>query len=496
MSSAWVSDPSEENVTLELVRTLCDRLEADGIEYCHFKSNWELDRSASGENDLDLLIGTSDVGRFAALLRELGFKGAIGRPSQRFPGVAHLYGLDVGSGRFVHVHAHHRLVIGDDMTKNYRLPIEEAYLASATRGSLFRVPLPEFEFVLLVVRLVLKHCAVDAVLSDRRRLSAKERRELEHLGRRADPERVRQIVGSQELPFDQALFERCIRALERGASLLLRMTTASRLQRRLAAYGRHGQLVDATIKVWRRQSARARRRVLGRTRKRLDRGRLIAVVGGDGSGKTTAVEELDRWLGATFRTSRVHLGRPPRSVTTIVVRAGIRGARTLGLISGKPLKGAVRSAEDGGVPGRGWLLARVLTARDRYRTSLRARRFATRGGIVICDRYPLQSIRTMDQARTTWLLDSAELGRAGKRLVEWERRYYERIPDPDVLVVLRVRPDIAVLRKTEDPAGAVRERNAEVWDREWTDPNARVVDASRDKSGVLSDIKSWVWSRL
>src|SRR5687768_7092521 len=105
LPSLRASDESfEGSFTLGLVRTLCDRLEADGIEYCHFKSNWELDRSASGENDLDLLIGASDVERFGALLRELGFREVIGRPSQRFPGVAHLYGLDVGSGRFVHVH--------------------------------------------------------------------------------------------------------------------------------------------------------------------------------------------------------------------------------------------------------------------------------------------------------------------------------------------------------------------------------------------------------
>ena len=38
------------------------------------------------------------------------------------------YALDAPWGRFVHVHAHFSLVLGDDTTKNFRLPIEDAYL--------------------------------------------------------------------------------------------------------------------------------------------------------------------------------------------------------------------------------------------------------------------------------------------------------------------------------------------------------------------------------
>src|SRR5437588_4577044 len=50
--------------TLELVASLCRSLEGTGIRYCHWKSNESLDRSASGENDLDLLVHRSDARRF------------------------------------------------------------------------------------------------------------------------------------------------------------------------------------------------------------------------------------------------------------------------------------------------------------------------------------------------------------------------------------------------------------------------------------------------
>ena len=99
--------------------------------------------SASGVNDLDLLVDRRDLPRFLAALSALGFKQA--RPQRRgrqVPGVVHFYGLDLPTGKLVHVDAQAQLVLGDDTTKNVRLPLERAYLASCTPGPLFPVPAP------------------------------------------------------------------------------------------------------------------------------------------------------------------------------------------------------------------------------------------------------------------------------------------------------------------------------------------------------------------
>src|SRR5437867_1104914 len=84
--------PSSE--PLELVGRLCQTLATERIRYCHWKSNDVLDRSARGENDLDLLVAKADAGAFADVLRRLGFKEASPPPERRFPGVFHWYGLD------------------------------------------------------------------------------------------------------------------------------------------------------------------------------------------------------------------------------------------------------------------------------------------------------------------------------------------------------------------------------------------------------------------
>jgi hypothetical protein len=68
---------------------------------------------------------------------------------------------------------------------------------------------------------------------------------------------------------------------------------------------------------------------------------------------------------------------------------------------------------------------------------------------------------------------------------------------PDVLVVLRVDPDVAVARKQGvDPAEFVRPRSAEVFHADWSSSDAAVVDAARAGDEVLAAVRSVVWDRL
>jgi thymidylate kinase len=137
-----------------------------------------------------------------------------------------------------------------------------------------------------------------------------------------------------------------------------------------------------------------------------------------------------------------------------------------------------------------------VTARDRRRLYRRATRWAARGDVVVCDRFPVPQVTLMDGARTRWV-DPATLGRLGRWLVAAERRCYDEMPWPDVLVVLRVDPDIAVARKRGvDPAEFVRSRSAEVYAADWSGTGIEVVDAGQPADAVLRDLRRIVWSRL
>ncbi|HEU5263508.1 MAG TPA: hypothetical protein VFU34_02650, partial [Gaiellaceae bacterium] len=208
---------------LELIRSVASYLEEAGVRYCHWKSNAAIDRSATGDNDLDLLVHRADVRSFTEVLSRLGFVRAS-KPGAAIPGIESFYGHDGATGRLVHVHAHYRLVLGDDRTKNYRLPIEDAYLDSRTRSGLLPLPSAEFEYVVFVIRMTLKYCTWDeiawcATRGRRAAPSRTERAELAYLTARVDDARAASVV-EEHLPFVGAeLFAECVAVLGPDASI-------------------------------------------------------------------------------------------------------------------------------------------------------------------------------------------------------------------------------------------------------------------------------------
>ncbi len=479
---------------LQLVLDLCDALDRDGIRTCHWKSTDALDRSASGENDLDLLVAEDDVARFEAVLHTLGFVEAIVGRAKRQPGIRHFYGLDDASGRLVDVHAHERLILGDDATKNYRLPIETAYLSTSTAADPFMVPDPELELAVFVVRMMLKHGSPEAIVSGRGSLGRREREELASLEDRSDPA-VRWHDLARSVPMlDRQLLERCIASFDPGRTLRMRLKAWGELRRRLAPGARRPRAVDVWLQGWRRIAGRTRRHLLGRPpRKRpATGGRVIALIGSDGSGKSTTARGLAAWLSPVFTVRRVHMGKPRRSLAWILLRSGIHLGRRLG-VAGTEAPAPVGSPDAPvGEPGRARQAIEALTARDRWRAATRARRLAARGSLVICDRYPLPEI-SVDGPRPP--RRDADPRAAPRRLVEIEHRYHARIAQPDIVVVLAVAPEVAIRRRPEADPAVIDARAREVLGAPWA-ADVAIVDASQSVEAVLADVKRAVWSRL
>ncbi len=491
-------------VPLPLVTALREALATEEVAYCHWKSNDALDRAVSGESDLDLLVAHRDARRFTTVIRALGFRDVRSPSIKQVPGVFHAYGLDEPSGKLVHIHAHYGLMLGDDTTKNYRLPIEEAYLGSVDHSGALALPTPSpaFELVVFVVRMVLKHSTWDAIVSHKGRLAQSEARELGYLTRRADLEHARAIVREHLGFIGIELWDRCLRCVEGEARGWERTRTAHQLERALAPHARRRPAPDAMLRLWRRGRIMIRRHVLHRPqpRGRIDGGgAVIAVVGGDGAGKSTVVNGLHAWFSKDFAAIKVHLGKPPSSLTSSVVRR-VWKRSVRGMMREPSVSGASLAASDGRSMSRrasARLVRQVTIARDRYLEYGRARRFADEGGIVVSDRYPLPEIKLMDGPLANKMLDTPGGSRLVKYFARRERNYYAKILDPDILVVLSVDPDLAVERKRGiDDEEVVRSRCEEIRHVTWDRLPAIVVDAGRPAQDVLAQVTIAVWMRL
>ncbi len=470
-----------------------------------------IERSEHGINDLDLLIDRSDESRFTAILSRLDFKPAIAPTYKQMPGVVDFFGYDEGTDQIIHAHAHYQLMVGHDLTKNYRLLIEHPYLDSAVQNGLFKIPSPEFEYIVFVIRMVLKHATWDSILGREGSLKKAEKQELSYLENIIDLDDVHMLL-SKYLPYlSIELFDQCVQAIRPSSSLWKRIRISHRLQTTLIFAAQRSLPTDTFLKLWRRGLVALRRRLFNFSfkYKPLSGGLMIAIIGGDGAGKSTAVDGIFNWLSKNFDLTKIHMGKPKWSLTTIMIRTLLKVGQIFRLY---PLEATFKETlyqQSIISPGYPWLLREVCRARDRYWTYRKAQKIALNGGIVIFDRFPNSKIKLMDGPLAEYFINQLQGTPQGRQLfsprksqwlakylIKLEKSYYQKFGSPDLQIVMRVNPEIAVQRKTDELSTSVRERSSEIWKIDWQNTDIKIMDASKPKSEILTDLKSLIWSNL
>jgi len=461
-----------------LLERLGQALEAAGVIYCQWKGHWKRTRWESGAGDIDLLVDSAWADRLEIELGRLGFKPAIAPLEAQIPGTESWIGFDAGRLSLAHVHLHRRLIVGGYWTTVYRLAMERAVLDSAVPRFPFPVPAPELEFIMFVLRTVQRYSPRDILAPRQPRWLADVQPEFNYLRNQVDRDLLVARLAELLPTVDVAFFDACTRSLAPRASRWTRLWLRRGLQKRLEPHASHPPLNLLVRRIGRSLRLLPRARGLHPARG----GRVLALLGGDGSGKSTCTAELSRWLGPHFAVMTAHLGRPPRSLTTLAVGALLKVRRAFG--------GDGTSLFD--------LLRHACTARDRYRLFLKARRFAAAGGVALCERYPVAQNRLLVGPEIPRLLEQrgGGIGSLARRLLRAEAWYYRHITGPDLIIVLMVEPEIAVRRKTDEPPDYVRARSRIIWETDWTGTGARLVDAGRTLPEVLADLKTLVWSEV
>ncbi len=224
----------------------------------------------------------------------------------------------------------------------------------------------------------------------------------------------------------------------------------------------------------------------------------MALIGPDGAGKTTVIDEVVRWLGWRLSLRVSYLGTARPSTSTAMIQALSRVVRRLAsraTPASGPTSGSLSASSN--------LIAALrylAEARDRERRAREGRRLAANGALVLFDRYPLPWVRL--PARPVDGPRIAELGdpRRGPlaALRRREEMIYAGIPSPDLVILLTVDPAVALARKgSVNPDGiAAKARAVQDAAALASGDGVVAIDASQSLSEVVRAVEAEIWRRL
>lgn len=502
-TAAASGNPGPNYAIPETLLAVFDAFAREGIAYCYWKSSRRFQAVMSGEGDVDLLIAVSHQHHAEAVLLKNDFKKFPSVPHRDHPSISSFLGFDEATDRLIHLHVHYRLMIGERLFKTYRIPWEERVLARARfhPSAPVRILDPSSEALLLLVRCCLELQWTDPVtVVHWRSTVTKFAADRDHVAELVKADTLRSLA-DEWLGRDVA--EPVIDWILGKASFNSARRLRPAIKKHFAPW-RTCNAAEARLHgLWRAigwAAGAANQRALHLPRPWNRRcpggGKIVALLGVDGSGKSTAVAGLRLWLGSEIDVLPVYFGTGDGRPSLLLLPLKLMVPIATAFVKRKP-----RGASHGDVTDRPagaaysallMLWAMILAIEKRSKLTS-AQRGAQRGLLVIADRYPQDQIADYNDGP---LLQ--RLPRAPRWMRRFETRSYARarLVEPDLVLKLIVSPSTLACREPDMAGPVIRSRVDSVKQLEF--PGSRVVciDAEQSLPLVTGIIKHEVWRLL
>ncbi len=479
----------------ETVVKFFKKLNNENISYCLWKGSFDIDDIYLAKDDIDLLVERSQQTQLNIVLLELGFKRVIASFERKQTGIEDFYAYDDATGSFVHLQIYYQLILGERLIENFHLPFEKFFLANIDRGDLIHKVDSTLELIVFVMRKYIQKTVITVMQSNgMRKVAGDVNDELEYLLTGLKSEDLSNKLDEFIPGINKEIFQQCVKNLQKPTSTIKWLTLRTKLVGELKQYRRrsfiNGQLTWLLRRLYLFQS---KARGKGVAKKMPVAGGLsIAIIGSDGSGKSTAIKYLNDWLGQVFGVENFHLGRPKPSFTTsILSRSAKILVRFCSNIEKKPEAGSLLSVT---WPKLLQWLPQLLIysiAKDRYSTFKKINSRLNAGYVVLIDRYPLSEITQMDSPRMKAIFGD------NRFLSHGEMKIYQKITSPDIMVLMVVEPETAARRQSGDGYDYVIRRATEVNRvAEKLTSKVSIVDANKDIAGVQKQLRLIIWDRV
>lgn len=495
------SDLSQDESILEL--TPIERLVRDfnqqSLRYCHWKSNLRLADALKGEDDFDLLVDSKQLQVAQDILLRNGFRMLETDFDEFHPGLRHYVGFGP-SGHLFHVHLYPHIFSGDTFLKNYKFPREDWLLDHSQKYLEVNIPNYGVEATLLVLRLFLKMAHISDWIFLFRDLQPlrDEWKELAKLRKREDS--IRYLVecySSIDLPFYESM-EACLR---NGTARLPMIFLGLKLKSKMKACRRHSLLRALFLRL-KLISFLVRKRLFGHKMMRLNKdGMLVAFVGPPATGKSTLISTTHSCLRKFSKIEVIHVGKPPAVWPTLLFRAILPLARKIA-----PSKRSTQQEMQSlgkPKPSFAYVLRMLVLAYERRRLIKKIEsQVKNKKKIILCDRFPSSLVGYVDGPQ----FSEKDASLVSSKLISWmmncERRLYQGLIRPDLLVVLSVPVEVAIERnqnrskqspQSDDFVAFRHRQNSEI---QFEDQEQMIVDTRQAIEVCAQQIQARLWKIL
>ncbi len=504
---------------LKQTNHIISSLDSRGVRYCHWKSNEKLQKALDGSTDLDLLCHPDDEHKFREVLNQHGFVRLDDVAFTGYPGIENYIGHDPETGHSIHVHLHFELTFGTPFIKEYVTPWGPYILERRTTDIKTGVPItdPTTELFLLIVRYALKVHRYNPIA--RRSYFRGFLDEYSWLVERADKSELEAITHELLNP-PSVVHIRDVLDGNPTVRDLIKFKKAIRPE--LDSYSTYQPWSIIPVALARkgfRGVGKLNRTFLNRPypsrRKLPSRGIEVALIGIDGSGKSTHLSSLHNWLSWKMDVHSVYLGSGdgPSSL----LRYPLKIANNLRLFfNDNIVNNQHRSAsckknteqENGGndiykqsgddaIVGLAKSIWGILLAREKQKKRRRATRARNRGMVVLMDRYPQNQFKNINDGPllTAWLESNSKLL---NKIATWEQTIYNDLENnsPDLVIKLITDPETAKKRKPETPMPTLCKKADVIESLEYKNSRVVTIDTHDDIEEVFEEIKRKVWSEI